>query len=389
MKRNILFVGAVMLATTVAVAKTIDFDTVINWNSGVISAALEQSGFIGSNNAAWDVRVTHERILDELVKKQSFSLRDATRVCLDKCNMSDFLKNGRGQSGKKCPELCTGFADALVAVNNEYNTPIFERSSNLDYNKTVHKKIDAFKNIQVGLTNTALLLIERYIKRYNLARYTVCENSPRCKSVGQDYIHCDLDGVRYLFEFDDICNTKVGIVTKPDLPYNAEDMAEVDGALLDAPFQPHALVIKSAMTLDADLLDSEEIEKALQKHPEEKITNSDFVNSQTDESDDWLKKLNGSTIDWSNVETYSLEGAQQKIVEWMSSKHHIYVGDEIKCTGKCRKLGNDIVTCKIRNNITFRVIFDDICQSAVEDFFYPTPEKIEIDESWRLSQEYL
>ena len=120
MKKHILFAGAAMLATTAAIAKTIDFDTVINWNSEVIAAALNNSGFIGSSNAAWDVRVTHQRILDELVKKQSFSLRDATRVCLDKCNMSDFLKNGRGQSGKKCPELCTGFADALVAANNEY-----------------------------------------------------------------------------------------------------------------------------------------------------------------------------------------------------------------------------------------------------------------------------
>ncbi len=120
MKKHILFAGAVLLATTAAIAKTIDFDTVINWNSEVIAAALDNSGFIGSSNAAWDVRVTHQRILDELVKKQSFSLRDATRVCLDKCNMSDFLKNGRGQSGKKCPELCTGFADALVKENNSH-----------------------------------------------------------------------------------------------------------------------------------------------------------------------------------------------------------------------------------------------------------------------------
>ncbi|MBO7559587.1 MAG: hypothetical protein J6T27_00305 [Alphaproteobacteria bacterium] len=113
-----ILTSILVLSTGIAFAKNIDFDTVIKWNSEVISTALTKAGFITSSNAAWDVRKTHERILDELVKKQSFSLRQATQVCLDKCNMSDFLKNGRGQSGKKCPDLCTGFVDALIAENN-------------------------------------------------------------------------------------------------------------------------------------------------------------------------------------------------------------------------------------------------------------------------------
>ena len=119
MKKSLLFAGAIFLTSGLAIAKTIDFDTSIKWNSSVVERALNKSGFLGSSDANWDVRVTHERILAELLKMESFSLRDATRVCLDKCNMSDFLKNGRGASGKKCPELCSGFADALVSVNNE------------------------------------------------------------------------------------------------------------------------------------------------------------------------------------------------------------------------------------------------------------------------------
>ncbi|MBO7066748.1 MAG: hypothetical protein J6W40_03950 [Alphaproteobacteria bacterium] len=120
MKKNLLVASVVLLSTGIAFAKPIDFNTIITWNSDVISQALTRAGFLGTSGAAWDVRVTHERILDALVKKHSFSLRDATQVCMDKCNLSDFLKNGRGKSGKKCPDLCSGFADALIAVNNEY-----------------------------------------------------------------------------------------------------------------------------------------------------------------------------------------------------------------------------------------------------------------------------
>ena len=120
MKKSLFFTGAIILTSNFAIAKTIGFDTPVKWNSDVIEQALNNSGFIGSSDAMWDVRVTHERILAELLKMNSFSVRDATRVCLDKCNMSDFLRNGRGQSGKKCPELCSGFGNTLVNSNNEY-----------------------------------------------------------------------------------------------------------------------------------------------------------------------------------------------------------------------------------------------------------------------------
>lgn len=120
MKKSLIFAGAIFLTSGLAIAKTIDFDTSIKWNSNVVELALNKSGFLGSYDANWDVRVTHDRILAELLKMESFSVRDATRVCLDKCNMSDFLKKGRGASGKKCPELCSGFGNALVSVNNEY-----------------------------------------------------------------------------------------------------------------------------------------------------------------------------------------------------------------------------------------------------------------------------
>ncbi|MDE5615835.1 MAG: hypothetical protein K2I81_03320 [Alphaproteobacteria bacterium] len=118
MKKTLLIAGMIAAPISMAVAKTINFDTPVEWNSKVVEQALNKAGFIGGSGANWDVRVTHDRILTELLNRKSFSLKDATQVCLNKCNMSDFLKNGRGSSGKKCPELCKGFTDSLTSVNN-------------------------------------------------------------------------------------------------------------------------------------------------------------------------------------------------------------------------------------------------------------------------------
>ena len=264
MKKSLIFAGAIFLTSGIAIAKTIDFDTSIKWNSNVVELALNKSGFLGSSDAHWDVRVTHERILAELLKMESFSLRDATRVCLDKCNMSDFLKNGRGASGKKCPDLCSGFADTLVSVNNELMLKFDEKSIS-DYNKTVFKKITVFKDIQTYGPYVALSIIKQYIERHDLAKYVVCDKNPKCKTFGQDVIHCDLDGKRYLFEFDDICNNEIGIIDKPILS-NANDAYGVDRAWFDAPLLPFAIVTKSAAGVES-LITGGDIETLLQRKP--------------------------------------------------------------------------------------------------------------------------
>lgn len=97
--------------------KVIEFNTPVWWSSYDIEEALQNAGLINSANAAFDVRVTSQRILAELLKKDDFSLQDATKVCLDKCNMSDFLKTGQGTSKRKCPEICKDFAIKLVEAN--------------------------------------------------------------------------------------------------------------------------------------------------------------------------------------------------------------------------------------------------------------------------------
>ena len=47
-----MLTSILVLSTGIAFAKNIDFDTVIKWNSEVISTALTKAGFITSNNAA-------------------------------------------------------------------------------------------------------------------------------------------------------------------------------------------------------------------------------------------------------------------------------------------------------------------------------------------------
>lgn len=178
MKKSLLFAGAIFLTSGIAIAKTIDFDTSIKWNSNVVELALNKSGFLGSYDAYRDVRVTHERILAELLKMESFSVRDATRVCLDKCNMSDFLKNGRGASGKKCPDLCSGFADMLVSVNNEYTKTgaiaLDDRGLNTRQNDGTHKVFSSDKQFYalVDSNVSSWNLTEKYKNTCNYTNYT-------------------------------------------------------------------------------------------------------------------------------------------------------------------------------------------------------------------------
>ena len=176
MKKSLLFAGAIFLTSGIAIAKTIDFDTSIKWNSNVVERALNKSGFLGASDANWDVRVTHERILAELLKMESFSLRDATRVCLDKCNMSDFLKNGRGASGKKCPELCRVFAEQLINENNGYN--------NLDI-LNPDQQDTSFRNIQ-GRPDDICLQLSQKAREQGLTLPMLCGGT--CKRFGDDKI---------------------------------------------------------------------------------------------------------------------------------------------------------------------------------------------------------
>ncbi len=109
-----------LLIPTVALAVKIDANTKIQWNAIVVVAALHDVGLNGNSRKFHpDVVLTYNRILDDLLSRKTFSAADAVSVCVQQCNKSSFLKEGRGDSGKKCPDICKNFGMALVTENNK------------------------------------------------------------------------------------------------------------------------------------------------------------------------------------------------------------------------------------------------------------------------------
>lgn len=109
-----------ILTTLPAFAVKINPDTQIQWNAIVVVAALHDVGLNGDSlNFHPDVALTYNRILNDLLSRKTFSAADAVSVCVQQCDKSSFLKEGRGESGKKCPDICKDFGMALATENNK------------------------------------------------------------------------------------------------------------------------------------------------------------------------------------------------------------------------------------------------------------------------------
>ena len=167
--------------------------TQMQWNSKVIEKALNDAGFIGSDGANWDVRTTRNHILEDLLTRQMFSIKEAIDVCKEQCNKSDFLKNGRGQSGKKCPELCENFANNIIKVNQEQYTsiPSISATSN-EFSKLQGKAVDVCRRLMSDATTSGI-------------SYPVLCGG-RCDRLGQDKVQItDLVKTKE-YDVDDFCN---------------------------------------------------------------------------------------------------------------------------------------------------------------------------------------
>lgn len=443
MKKSLLFAGAIFLTSGLAIAKTIDFDTSIKWNSNVVERALNKSGFLGASDANWDVRVTHRRILAELLKMESFSVRDATRVCLDKCNMSDFLKNGRGASGKKCPELCSGFADALVSVNNEYtktgmiqeddNGLVFKQkdgttkvfSSRKHFYAVVdHTKYDketgptitskyshicefeepryAFGAVVVYETQNnkpvALLYIEGddcvswtkqlcAIGKYDLQGSFNLYHHGDCGLVGGEAWEFNTKVDNYIYVLDSV-KTKIPKIksilnTVPHIsPNDVEKYLRRDK--IDSPIQ----IIANAKNAVKKWETTNFTETPWERYEElEEISdltgkllaydNLVYNKQQLDNAVrciNQIKGFNGKTVDLTSVDTETPTEAYEIAKDRLIGFCYDFVdSSKIKCSGDCARgissIGkDDTVTCTI-GDITYSVVFDDICQSKVEEFF--------------------
>ena len=194
MKKTLLIAGMIAAPISMAVAKTINFDTPVEWNSKVVEQALNKAGFIGGSGANWDVRVTHDRILTELLNRKSFSLKDATQVCLNKCNMSDFLKNGRGSSGKKCPELCDEFTKTILVENNKQTTMPSANGQSSAFSNLQGKAIDVCRRLMSDAQKSGM-------------SYPVLCGGKCARWLGQDDVVTITDLVQTKeYKVDDFCN---------------------------------------------------------------------------------------------------------------------------------------------------------------------------------------
>lgn len=215
MKKILLIAGMIATPLSVALAKGINFDTAIRWNTQVISQALKDTGFKPKSS----VGPVYNRILKALLALDTFSARQAVEVCMEECNKSKMLKKGQGNSGKKCPQLCEEFASSLVIANNTLLTGNTENqtvSYNMNYSWkgaayiTGTRAIDrdviiTFKDEEHTSKEFCKILTADALKR-GLKYPMVCGG--KCAALGQDII--EVTGSDYAktlyYEVGDFCD---------------------------------------------------------------------------------------------------------------------------------------------------------------------------------------
>ena len=433
MKKKLFIASLMGMASTIAVAKTIDFNTVIRWNSEVVKTALERAGFLGTNDAYQDVRLTYNRILKELLSKQSFSAQYATQVCMDKCNLSDFLKNGRGRSGKKCPELCADFADQLVAVNNEFSNTgnlgtsedglvihqadgtLKVYSGDKQYYALCTRSADAFpKSIedrfygkgprQNGIsgivfetkTNKAIAGMvwtpgdaHELVNVDGSGRYSGfwfrlmngCNESYDMLEVENGYLSKfkEIENVvqKAKQECRSVMSVDENVVKKYLDEKNYRDL--YNGTVRNVQKCRDNIVRWQAMGLTKDSWERfDELESAYQDFiymlPNTLINNIEKLSRGIEDSVNKLRQASGRTFDLSFIQTRTKEEAYEeakaKILNSVVNGDFYIDANKFKCSGKCNHIPgtDDIVTCEL-GDFTYKVVFDDICQSKVENFF--------------------
>lgn len=182
MKKSLIFAGAIFLTSNIAIAKTIDFDTPITWNPNVVEQALDNSGFS-------ETILISSYISYELLNKESFSVYDATRVCLEKCELSNDLKEIR----EKCPKLCYRFAWDLINENN--------RRVNLDIMNP--NRQDSTNSYMQGSPNYICRQLSTDAQKQGLTLPVLCGG--KCNRFGDDKIIIT-DNIRTIeFTVDDFC----------------------------------------------------------------------------------------------------------------------------------------------------------------------------------------
>ena len=108
--------------------------------------------------------------------------------------------------------------------------------------------------------------------------------------------------------------------------------------------------------------------------PNTLINNIEKLSRGIEDSVNELRQASGRTFDLSFIQTRTKEEAYEeakaKILNSVVNGDFYIDANKFKCSGKCNHIPgtDDIVTCEL-GDFTYKVVFDDICQSKVENFF--------------------
>ena len=157
-----LLIPLFLLTSVSALAVRINANTQIKWNALTVVNALENVGLSGSRVAYAAVAEVHWRILEDLLPRDTFSVAEAVNVCMSQCDKEEFLREGRGDGERKCPEICADFGEALIVENNKG----IDSSVSYKYSHAGGKVYSADKKFYAQQPNAAFLTNPEFSRNY-------------------------------------------------------------------------------------------------------------------------------------------------------------------------------------------------------------------------------
>lgn len=189
-----------LLTSVSALAVRINANTQIKWNALTVVNALENVGLSGSHVAYAAVAEVHWRILEDLLPRDTFSVADAVNVCMSQCDKEEFLREGRGDGERKCPEICADFGEALIVENNKG----IDSSVSYKYSHAGGKVYSADKKFYAQQPNAAYLTNPEFSRNYVCpwAVYESRKDKQIAKCSVYNSFHDELGGTYVDFHFE-------------------------------------------------------------------------------------------------------------------------------------------------------------------------------------------
>lgn len=400
-----------------AFAVKIDANTKIQWNAIVVVAALHDVGLESHFDSNSDVALTYNRILEDLLNRKTFSATDAVSVCMQQCNKSSFLKEGRGQSGKKCPDICKGFGMALVTENNKeiksiqlgengygvdpayhpmgriysFDKKFYVASTKTDYtlskdnpkfhlpcNEAVfesksNKIVAVCDSITAegGVSDIEFMVVEPKYKEYGFR--SSCSFSMLQNDEGSCSLSVSSPESRYTFWYKKFkpCIEKLRKVNFSGIKslLESKDVQILDKYAKDELNKLYAannFVVQSAKFTPTSYELYNELQKNMNKGYCELVEGEKTIYEKVTRDIEKTKALFNNRKYYADFQTKSLKDAQDVISGYLNYNCPNIDTSKLKCTGDCNPLpgSQDYVSCTLGDlKATFE--FDDICDKNI------------------------